>query len=192
MESFFIDLFKEVSNIGTGNAATSLSVLLNKSVGIELPEISIVRFNEIDFGEKKVVATIIETTGEITGLMMFITSIESVKKLTSILLGGAESPGDEINEMEMSAIKEISNIMFNSYLTSITKLFNISYDATIPAVCIDMLQTIYTIPATLMAKYADRAIIVDSILNINDMSLNAEIAFVPDEQFVNFIQGLKG
>ncbi len=192
MEEYFIDIFKEVSNIGTGTAATSLSVLLNKKVGIDLPEVEIVRFSDIDFGERKVVAVISEAYGEISGLMMFITSVESIKEITSTLMGGMKSEGDEINEMEMSAIKEIGNIMFNSYFTSLTKLFNIEYNATIPEVCVDMLQTIYTIPATLMAKYADRAVIVESVIKIDDISLDAQIAFVPDEKFVNYIIGIRG
>ncbi|MBP2033226.1 chemotaxis protein CheY-P-specific phosphatase CheC [Clostridium algifaecis] len=47
LTSIQIDALKEVANIGTGNAATALSQLLNKKVDMNVPFINIVPLEKI-------------------------------------------------------------------------------------------------------------------------------------------------
>ncbi|MBY6828980.1 chemotaxis protein CheC, partial [Clostridium botulinum] len=42
-----LDALKEVSNIGTGNAATALSQLLGRKIDMNVPDINIVPFEEV-------------------------------------------------------------------------------------------------------------------------------------------------
>ncbi len=189
MDAVFLDMFKEVANIGTGTAATSLSVMLNKRIDLAVPNVKIVKFQELDLGEDKVVAVISEIFGEISGVIMYISTVESLKNITKILTGMGDNEA-ELTEMELSAVSEIGNILFNSYLTSMTQLFNIKYNATVPAICSDMMQTIYSIPATLMAKYSDRAVIVESIIKIEELNIKGDILFIPDENFLTYIKGM--
>jgi chemotaxis protein CheC len=46
LDSLEIDILREVGSIGTGNAANSLSQLLNQGVRITLPEVRIMGYNE--------------------------------------------------------------------------------------------------------------------------------------------------
>ena len=41
------DVLKEISNIGTGNAATAISTMLGGQVGIEVPVIKFLNFSEL-------------------------------------------------------------------------------------------------------------------------------------------------
>ena len=42
-----IDILKEVGNIGAGNAATSLSQMLSKRIEMNVPEVSLLDYNDI-------------------------------------------------------------------------------------------------------------------------------------------------
>lgn len=50
-----LDALKEVSNIGTGNAATALSQLLGRKIDMNVPDINIVPFEEVmeEIGDEK-------------------------------------------------------------------------------------------------------------------------------------------
>ena len=46
LSSLEIDTLREIGSIGTGNAATALSQMMNKPVRITLPEVRIMEYNE--------------------------------------------------------------------------------------------------------------------------------------------------
>ena len=46
LTSLEIDTLREIGSIGTGNAASALSSMLNRSVRITLPEVRIMGYNE--------------------------------------------------------------------------------------------------------------------------------------------------
>lgn len=46
-----LDAFKEIFNIGAGNAATSLSILINNNIEMSVPYVNIIDFNTIYNGE---------------------------------------------------------------------------------------------------------------------------------------------
>ena len=46
MSSMELDIIKEIGSIGSGNAATALSSMLNTKVKMGIPEVSILEFNE--------------------------------------------------------------------------------------------------------------------------------------------------
>ena len=46
MNGLGLDLIREIGSIGTGNAATALSSMLNKTVRMTLPDVQILGYNE--------------------------------------------------------------------------------------------------------------------------------------------------
>ena len=48
LDGIYLDALKEIGNIGAGTAATSLSKLLNRRVNMNVPEIKILSFNEVE------------------------------------------------------------------------------------------------------------------------------------------------
>ena len=46
LNSMQIDTLREIGSIGTGNAATSLSDMLQRKINITLPEVRIMGYNE--------------------------------------------------------------------------------------------------------------------------------------------------
>ena len=46
IDSFGLDVLKEIGSIGTGNAATALSKVLSKKIEMTLPQVKILDFNK--------------------------------------------------------------------------------------------------------------------------------------------------
>ncbi len=70
-----LDALKEVSNIGTGNAATALSQLLGRKIDMNVPDINIVPFEEVmeEIGDEKVaVGVLVRVLGDTPGNILFV------------------------------------------------------------------------------------------------------------------------
>ncbi|MBR4816765.1 MAG: chemotaxis protein CheC, partial [Lachnospiraceae bacterium] len=70
------DVLKEISNIGTGNAATAISKMLDGRVDIKVPDIRFLDFNElpeiIGGAENEVIGILVALERDVEGMMMFV------------------------------------------------------------------------------------------------------------------------
>src|SRR5699024_9534510 len=91
-----LDVLREIGNIGAGNAATSMSKLINKKVDMQVPSVNIVGFNEvmelIGGPEEPIVAIYIHINGIAPGSVYFILSMDEANRLVDEL-----TSGDEVN-----------------------------------------------------------------------------------------------
>ena len=71
-----LDALKEIGNIGSGNAATALSSMLEKAVNIAVPKINVLDYNSacnaLGGPEQLLVGILFSLSGDITGMMMFL------------------------------------------------------------------------------------------------------------------------
>ena len=84
-------ILMEIGNIGTGNAVTSLSQMLDRLIDMECPDVRIMEFNEVPgmLGgiEEVRVGVLLEITGDIRGIFMFLSSAPFLKVMLEGLLG---------------------------------------------------------------------------------------------------------
>ena len=103
-----LDVLKEIGNIGAGNAATALSVLLHSRLGMETPIVKVLEFNDIadmvGGADMVVSAVLTRFTGEVSGLTLFILEMEEAKNMVSVMLNKV-FPDDfvEFDHMDNSA-----------------------------------------------------------------------------------------
>lgn len=138
-----LDALKEVSNIGAGNAATALSMLLNKKVDMSVPSVNVVRLEDVveATGENEVAGTVVRVLGDIAGNILLVFEEDTVKKIIGRLIGSEEGVD---SEMGQSVLCEIANIISASYMNSIAQLTNLEIAPSVPAVAYDMLGAILT------------------------------------------------
>ena len=115
----YYDVLKELGNIGAGNATTALAQMLQCKVDMKVPQVRLLNFNEVGEvmgGEEQIVAGIyLAVEGDITGSMMFILEQEAAKSLVEKLMGMPLQDG--LDEMGISALKEIGNIITGAILS---------------------------------------------------------------------------
>ena len=179
------DMLREIGSIGTGNATTALSVLLNSSLKIEVPVVDVVEFNDlydmVGGAENLVAAVITHFEGEANGMLIFILPFEEAKNMANRMLHQAKSDSMEFDEMEASALCEIGNILMSSYMASIEALTNMEMRTKIPHVCIDMAGSILSVPMIELGRIGDHALIVNSKFSENDRQINGFILMISDE-----------
>ncbi|MCQ2969687.1 MAG: chemotaxis protein CheC [Clostridium sp.] len=142
MSPMQLDALREVFNIGSGNSATSLSVLLNKKIDMVVPNIKIIRLEELLDGDltNEVIAVLVKVIGEAPGNILYAFDELVAKEITKALI----SNEDVFSEIGMSVISEIGNIIAGAYMNSIVSFTGVKMIASVPAVAHDLLYTILT------------------------------------------------
>lgn len=138
-----LDALKEVSNVGTGNAATALSMILGKKVDMTVPHVQIIKMEELFKGSEEtlVVGVVVRAIGDIPGNILIIFQENVAKEIVGMLTSGMSY---DINEMGTSALCEIGNILSSTYMNAISQFTGLSISASVPALSYDMLSAILT------------------------------------------------
>jgi len=163
------DVLKELGNIGAGNATTALSSMINSKVDMKVPKVDLLTFDELHEiigGAETIVAGILVTLeGDVEGMMMFILTTQSAWGLVDILFGrppGTTNDDSELDEMSLSALKELGNIISGAYISSLSSLTKLTINQSIPYLSIDMAGAILSVPAIEFGKLGDKALLIES------------------------------
>ncbi|SKB90563.1 chemotaxis protein CheC [Lachnospiraceae bacterium] len=183
VDNMYFDVLKEIGNIGAGNAASSLAQILQTKVDMKVPRVELLDFDQIGEaigGEEQIMAGIyVLVQGDITGSMMFLMEQKSAKSLVRKLMMGMATEGDDMNEMEQSALKEIGNIITGAYLNSLSSLTNLTITESVPDLTVDMAGAILSVPAIEFGMVGDKMLMIQSNFT-DDEELNGYFLLVPD------------
>lgn len=179
-----MDVLKEIGNIGSGNAATSLSCMLDKPVGIGVPKIKILDYNEVVVAlggpETMIVGLLLSLSGDVNGMMMFLLQKDFAHMMLNTLLGENLVDFEQVDELGLSAIKEVANIMGASYVNAVSLLTDLIINISVPDICIDMAGAILSVPAIHYANIGDKIIFIEDNFNSDDEMTTSHILLIPD------------
>ena len=179
-----IDVLREIANIGSGNAASSLSKMLGKPVNIAIPHIGIEGFNEayeaLGGAEAVMVGTLLTISKGLDGMIMYLLPIEIACDLVNMLCFTDIKSYDEIDEMGFSAIQEVANIMTATFVSAMSEMMGMSIDISPPSATVDMLGSIMSVPSIYFATVSDTLLLVQNQLEIAGKTTNASVLLLPD------------
>lgn len=156
-----LDALKEVFNIGSANAATSLSLLLNRKIDMGVPNIKIIRLEEIldDDLNNEVIAVLVKIVGEASGYILHAFDKHVAEEIIKALIPN----GDVFNDMGMSTIAEIGNIIASSYMNAIVSFTGIKMVASVPAVTHDVFNAILISTFIESGQYDDYILDIETL-----------------------------
>ncbi len=189
----YYDVLKELGNIGAGNATTALAQMLQTKVDMKVPQVRLLDFKDVGVvmvGEEQLVAGIyLAVEGDITGSIMFILEKNAAKSLVSKLMGMPPAEGG-FTDIEISAMKEIGNIITGAYLNSLAQMTNLKMIPSVPDLNIDMLNAILSVPAIEFGIIGDQILLIQTVFT-DDVDLNGYFILMPDlESYSKMLEGL--
>ncbi|MGA9226665.1 MAG: chemotaxis protein CheC [Mesobacillus sp.] len=192
-----IDILKEVGNIGAGHAATALSTLLNKKIDMKVPNVRIVSFDEMmemAGGAESVIASVfLRIEGDAPGSMFFVLPLQQAEKFIRLLIGDQtfSFSDSKVNELALSALQEMGNILSGSYLSSLSDFTQLNLMPSVPALSIDMAGAVISFGLLELSQVSDYAIVIDTALNEDegqtDESVRGHFFLLPDPESFNTI-----
>ncbi|WP_250277495.1 chemotaxis protein CheC [[Clostridium] colinum] len=161
-----IDMLKEVANIGTGNAATSLSSLVNQRISMNVPTVKMPEFKHladiIGGADALIAGLLVGISGDVNGIMMYLMTEKSACTLAKEIMGREKNNFSEFDDIDYSMLTEIGNILTSSYLTALSQLMNYKINQSVPSLSVDMAGAILSVPAIQFGRVADRVLFIES------------------------------
>lgn len=183
IDDFEFDVLTEIGNIGAGNATTALSQLINAKIDMNVPKVDLLTFAElaevIGGAETLVAGILLNLEGDIDGSMLFMLESNAAKMLVQQLMGCEVGSDDSFNEMEISALQEIGNIISGAYLSAISKLTSLTISVSVPSLAVDMAGAILSVPAIEFGKLGDKALLIESQFKDLDVDISGYFILIP-------------
>ena len=196
VNSMYFDVLKEIGNIGAGNATTALAQMLGTKVDMSVPKVSLLEFKDVGGvvgGEELImVGILLGVEGDITGSIMFLIEKEGAKHLTNkLMMGMGGSEDDEFNEMELSALREVGNIITGAYLNALSGLTNLSIYPSTPELTVDMAGAILSVPAIQFGIQGDQILLIQNNF-FDEVELDGFFILLPDMESYSVILNALG
>jgi chemotaxis protein CheC len=119
-----------------------------------VPEVKILEYDDaiIEAGghETIVMGVLVKISGDINGMMLYIQQIDFINVILGSLVSRSITDYGELNEIDLSALTEVGNIIISSYLNAMSQLTGMTMNLSVPSICVNMLGGILTVP---MAEY---------------------------------------
>jgi chemotaxis protein CheC len=139
------DILREIGNIGSGNAATSLETWLGMEVSISVSRAALapLEYAADHLGNpfETVVGIHSTVSGEMRGSMLYIFSVGDSRGILKSLLD-EEYECAAFTPESISALSETANIAFSSYVNALYDLTDLGFDLTPPTLLVDMLAAV--------------------------------------------------
>lgn len=187
LDNFQLDVLKEIGNIGAGNAATALAKMLRRKVDMDVPKVKVLKFQEVSEilggADIPVVGLLLRVMGDIKGSIMFILENEAARIWVNILMGKPQTEKKgylNFDEIEVSALKEIANILSGSYLSALSSLTGLNILPSVPELAIDMAGAILSVPAIEFGKLGDSVLYIETEYLEGDTRVVGDFFLVPD------------
>lgn len=188
-----LDFLKELANIGTGHATTALSQMLSgKLFQLVVPEARLLPFTEaaqyVGGLEQVVVGIFIVVSGDVGGHMAFMLPYDSAMHLVRLLTG---DDSGEVNELALSALQELGNIMITSYLNALSKMTNLLMAPSIPGVAVDMAGAVWE-SVLAGAEVINEVTVIRTEFFADGEAIEGNIIFLPDQEDFDKIARILG
>ena len=191
LDEFERDMFREIGNMGASYSANSLSEIMNKKVEIKVPDFDILPLEEfprvVGGGEEIVAGILVKFQGDISGYLMMFYQFEHALNLADLLLGKEIGTTKELDEMDISAIQEVGNIMASSFANAIADFTKLKITPTPPAFTIDMAESLLNYLIVELGQTTEKAIFFYTDFIIPPNEILGHLFLSPNEESLKVI-----
>lgn len=187
VNAMYVDVLREIGNVGSGNATTAIANMIGMRIDMDVPTIKLIDVAKLGSAvgpeEDTVIGIFLEVSHDITGNMMFLMDLKSGHYLADKLLlreGTVHENLAVFDEMEMSALKEVGNIITASYLSALAAMTNLTIVPSIPYISIDMAAAILSVPAIEFGLVGDKALLIETQISA-DVAIKGYFILMPEQ-----------
>jgi chemotaxis protein CheC len=177
-----LDALRELANIASGNAATSLSQMLGREVELSVPRVLALPLGEAVGAcgppDESITSVVIPLEGDIDGVVLLLIPVGDADALCGLL-------GVDVGtEWSDSALKEIGNILAASCLNALSAMTGLALAPRPPHLTTDMLGAIVSSVLAQTAASTDVALVLDSELDVADEPCSVSFLLLPADSGV--------
>ena len=111
---------------------------------------------------------------------MFLLKMGSAQYLVNKLMMRDADYKAEFDEMDLSALKEIGNIIAASYLSALSGMTRLTITPSIPYIAVDMAASILSVPAIQFGQFGDNALLIETEFG-DDVMIDGYFILMPEQ-----------
>ena len=184
LNSVHLDVFQEICNIGSGNAAISISNMFGITIDIEIPGVELLDVNDaiekLGGAETIRAGLLLPISEDLNGMIMFLFKHEFASLLLNKIMGISINSFDELDEMGFSMLNEVSNVAAAGFINAIAQMTGMTINLAPPASTVDMVGAIMNVPAVYFANISDKILLMENRFNCEGLQANTNILLIPD------------
>ncbi len=184
VNDMYVDVLREIGNIGAGNATTAIAQMLGTRLNMEVPKVQLMEASELGGAicdeEETIVGIFLEVQNDIEGSMMFLMRMDSAHVIVNKLMMRDPEYNEPFDEMDLSALKEIGNIIAASYLSALSTMTRMRIQPSVPYIAVDMAAAILSVPAIQFGQYGDNALLIQTEFG-DDLKMQGYFILMPEQ-----------
>jgi len=193
-----LDALREISNVGMGHAATALSQMVGETIYLHVPRVTLADIAEVPdiMGgpEQVVVGIALQIRGDARGNILLVFPLDCAERMVTQLLARDESV-EVFDEIGISTIKEVGNILASSYLGAMGSLLNLTLLPSIPLLANDMAGSVIDFLLIELSEDGNQALMIETEFHGNspgDEIIRGHFFLMPDPASLEVITGAVG
>jgi chemotaxis protein CheC len=191
-----LQALREMSNIGMDHAATALSQLMKRNYHLKVPRILVMDVAQVpDFlggTQLKVVGVYLQILGDARGNIVMVFSRENAIRMLDHLLSRDKSRGALLSELEVSALKEVGNILASAYLNALGEKLKMTLIPSVPALFFDMAGTVLDFVLSEQGERGDLSFMIETEFSEDNDTFSGHFFLLPDHASIDVILGKIG
>ncbi len=184
-----LDMIREISNIALGNSATSLYKLLNARISMSVPSINIEPIGDFigNIKETEVIGKILMLKGDFEGSVLVLFEIDTAKRIVSNVAEGKYLPQDELDDIKVSFIEEVCNIVGSTYVRHMADYLNVKIEIENSSLLYDNLTAILSYIFMEEEQFYDEIINIqtDFKYELDSKEMDVYFYFIPRKGKIN-------
>lgn len=182
LNALHLDALREIGNVGSGNAAISLSTMLNTTVEIALPTISLINYENVSqyLGGKTqpVIGLALTLSGDIDGVMLHVVQPQFASHIVNAFYPKEIHDLSDISDMDLSAVKETSNITTAAYINSLARMTDLFINISPPIEYLESVAHVLQHAAEQFDAIGNQVIYIDESLFISGTEIKSSMILI--------------
>lgn len=190
------DALREIGNVGMGQAASALSQLTGNAIHLEVPRVvladTVAMPQLLGDAERVVVGIYLRMLGSAQGNILMVFPRGNAVRILEELLPGRVSEGDALSELELSALKELGNILASAYLNALGEMLGMTLIPSVPLISIDRVGSVIQNACAEFGEPGELTLILDTEFFSKDERISGQFFLLPSPSSLGTILSALG
>jgi len=186
-----LQALREMSNIGMDHAATALSQLMKRDIHLKVSRLlamDVAHVPEFLGGTQiKVVGVYLQILGDARGNIMMVFTRENAIRMLDNLISPDNSREAFLSELELSALKEVGNILASAYLNALGEMLKMTLIPSVPVLSFNMVGTLIDFVLSQQSETGDMSFMIETEFYEDGDTFSGHFFLLPDRASVDLI-----
>ena len=186
-----LQALREMSNIGMDHAATALSQLMKRDIHLKVSRLlamDVAHVPEFLGGTQlKVVGVYLKILGDARGNIMMVFTRENAIRMLDSLLSRDKPRGALLSELELSALKEVGNILASAYLNAVGDRLKMTLIPSVPVLSFDMAGAVLDSVLSEQGETGNLSLMIETEFSEDNDTFSGHFFLLPDHASIDAV-----